>query len=427
MTPHKKPFIRKVFPSGLTGIIVPQKDQRTVTVLVTVEAGSKYETKDKNGLSHFLEHMMFKGTTNRPATSMISELLDGLGAEYNAFTSQEWTGYYAKARAEQFPKLLDVLSDLYLNPLLEVNEIEKEKGVIADELNMYEDLPMRRVGEYFMELLYGDQPAGWPIGGYKEVIRTFTREDFLLYRKSHYVSKATKVIVAGNVNPSQALRMIQKAFAATPKTKKSTKQKVVANDKGSRVFLKEKTSDQAHLVLGFPAFPVGHKDHHIGAVLAGVLGSGMSSRLFRKVRDELGVGYYVRAEQDAYTDHGYFAASAGVTPERIDEVIKAILAEFHSLVVSPVSPEELSKVKEHLIGRMYLALEGTDDLATHYGLAEVMRRPLRTPEEIAKKIQSVTSKDLQRVAKALFHISKARLALIGPYKDKTQFEKLISA
>jgi hypothetical protein len=203
MASQKKPFIRKVFPSGLTGIIVPQKDQRTVTVLVTVEAGSKYETKEKNGLSHFLEHMMFKGTTNRPATSMISELLDGLGAEYNAFTSQEWTGYYAKARSEQFPKLLDILSDLYLNPLLETAEIEKEKGVISDELNMYEDLPMRRVGEYFMELLYGDQPAGWPIGGYKEVIRTFGREDFLLYRKAHYVAKATKVIVAGNVDPKK--------------------------------------------------------------------------------------------------------------------------------------------------------------------------------------------------------------------------------
>jgi predicted Zn-dependent peptidase len=427
MASQKKPFIRKVFPSGLTGIIVPQKDQRTVTVLVTVEAGSKYETKEKNGLSHFLEHMMFKGTTNRPATSMISELLDGLGAEYNAFTSQEWTGYYAKARSEQFPKLLDILSDLYLNPLLETAEIEKEKGVISDELNMYEDLPMRRVGEYFMELLYGDQPAGWPIGGYKEVIRTFGREDFLLYRKAHYVAKATKVIVAGNVDPKKALAMIAKTFASIPKTKKSAKNKVAGNSKGPRVYLKEKTSDQAHLVLGFPGFSVGHKDYHVAAVLAGILGSGMSSRLFRKVRDELGVGYYVRAEQDGYTDHGYFAASAGVTPDRIDEVIVAILQEFKTLATVPVSIEELSKVKEHMIGRLYLWLEGTDDLATHYGLAEVMRRPLRTPEEIAKKIQSVTSKDLLRVAKMLFRPEEARLALVGPYQDKARFEKLLSA
>jgi predicted Zn-dependent peptidase len=425
MASSKKPFIRKVFPSGLTGIVIPQKDQRTVTVLVTVEAGSKYETKEKNGLSHFLEHMMFKGTTNRPATSMISELLDGLGAEYNAFTSQEWTGYYAKTRAEQFPQVLDILSDLYLNPLLETVEIEKEKGVISDELNMYEDLPMRRVGEYFMELLYGDQPAGWPIGGYKEVIRTFTREDFLVYRKAHYVAKATKVIVAGNVDPKKALSMIAKAFATTPKSKKSQKSKVTPNESGPRVHLKAKASDQAHLVLGFPGFPVGHKDYHIASVLSGVLGSGMSSRLFRKVRDEMGVGYYVRAEQDGYTDHGYFAASAGVAPDRIDEVIAAILKEFELLTTTLVSKEELAKVKEHMIGRMYLGLEGTDDLATHYGLAEVMRRPLRTPEEIAKKIQSVKPKDLQRIAKALFKKSEARLALIGPYSDTRHFQKLL--
>lgn len=424
--PTQKPYLRKVFPSGLTGIVVPLKDQRTITVLVTVEAGSKYETKEKNGISHFLEHMMFKGTTTRPQTSVVSELLDGLGAEYNAFTSQEFTGYYAKARSAQFPKLLDILSDLYLNPIFDAGEIEKEKGVIADELNMYEDLPMRRVGEYFMELLYGDQPAGWPIGGYKEGIRTFTREDFLSYRKANYVAKATKVIVSGNVNPKKAMAEIGKAFAALPRTKKDTKTKVKAFSPASHVYLKNKASDQTHLVLGVPAFPIGHKDHHILTVLGGVLGAGMSSRLFRKIRDEMGVGYYVRAGQDSYTDHGYFAASAGVAHNRIDEVIHAIRAEFDRLVKEPVGKEELIKVKEHMIGTMYLALEGTDDLASHYGSAEVLRRPLRTPEEIAKKIQSVTAKDIQRVATALFGRQKPFLALIGPYEDKTHFETLLS-
>ncbi len=423
----KKQFIRKVFPSGLTGIVVPLKDQRTVTVLVTVETGSKYETKEKNGLSHFLEHMMFKGTTNRPQTSIISETLDGLGAEYNAFTAQEYTGYYAKARSAQFPKLLDILSDLYLNPLFDKNEIEKEKGVISDELNMYEDLPMRRVAEYFMELLYGDQPAGWPIGGYKEVIRTFGREDFMRYRNAHYVAKATKVIVSGNVDPKKAMKMIAEKFASIPKSRKSAKVKVAVHAPTSRVFLKHKESDQTHLIYGVPAFPLGHKDYHILSVIGGILGAGMSSRLFRKVRDEMGVGYYVRAGQDAYTDHGYFAASAGVAHDRVDDVILALRNEFKKLTDTPVSKEELEKVKEHMVGTMYLGLEGTDDLATHYGLSEVLRRPLRTPEEIAKKIQSVTVKDIQRVAKALFEREKPYLALIGPYQDKKRFETLLAS
>ena len=385
------------------------------------EAGSKYETKRENGLSHFLEHMCFKGTANRPAASQISTELDGLGVENNAFTGQEFTGYYAKAEAKHFPKLLDILSDLYLNPLFDEEEIRKEKGVIQDEINMYEDLPMRRAGEYFMELLYGDQPAGWSIAGPKELVSTFTRDMFLDYRKRNYVAKATKVIVAGNVSATKTLAMLEKAFAHTPQAKKDKKLKVIESQSKPKVFLKEKESDQTHLVMGFRTVPLTHKDYAPLQVLAGVLGSGMSSRLFRKVRDELGVGYYVRAEQDAYTDHGYLVASAGVAHHRIDEVIDAILEEFRKLRDEQVSKEELIKTKEHLTGRLYLGLEGTDALAELYGFQEVLLKKLRTPDDMAARIRKVTAKDIQAVAKKYFVDKGLNLVLIGPYKDQARF------
>jgi predicted Zn-dependent peptidase len=205
-------FKKKVLPNGLKMIAVPMADNPTVTVLVLVETGSKYESKDKNGLSHFLEHMCFKGTATRPNTSDLSKELDGLGCQYNAFTGQEFTGYYAKGKAGDFSKLLDVVSDLYLNPLFKEEEIEKEKGVIVDEINMYDDMPMQKVGETWMKLLYGDTPAGWSIAGPRDVVRGMKREDFVAYRKAHYVASATTVVVSGNIDAVDAFKDIAKKF-----------------------------------------------------------------------------------------------------------------------------------------------------------------------------------------------------------------------
>ena len=203
-------FNKTILKNGLRVITVPMKDNPTVTVLMMVEAGSKYETKEINGLSHFLEHMCFKGTTKRPKAIDISQELDTVGAQYNAFTSQEYTGYYAKADFKHLDLLLDVVSDMYLNPIFEDKEIEKEKGVIIEEINMYEDLPHRKVQEIFMKLLYGDQPAGWDIAGTKDNIKNIKRSDFLDYRRKHYVPSATTLVVAGRFDEKKVSPIFKK-------------------------------------------------------------------------------------------------------------------------------------------------------------------------------------------------------------------------
>ncbi len=416
---------RKILANGMRMLVVPMADNPTVTVLVLVETGSKYEVKEKNGVSHFLEHMCFKGTTMRPATSDLSKELDTLGCVYNAFTGQEYTGYYAKGKASDFSKLLDILADLYLHPLLKDEEIEKEKGVIVDEINMYDDLPMQKVQEVWMKLLYGEQPAGWPIAGQRDVVRAMNRNDFVAYRTAHYVAGATSVIVSGNVNQHSVFKEIAKKFKEIKISRKGNKKKTNDIQKFPRIAIEYKETDQTHLVLGVRSFSFSDKRNPAVSVLAGILGSGMSSRLFRKIRHEMGVGYYVNAGNSPFTDHGNFSVSAGVANNRLEEVIVAILAEFAYLKKDSVSPEELNKVKEHLVGMMYLGLESSDSLAEYYGIQEVLRHDLQTPKDRERLIRAVTAEDIRIIARKIFITKNLNLALIGPFKDQVSLEGLL--
>jgi predicted Zn-dependent peptidase len=405
--------------NGLRVILVPQPGSLATTAMVSVEAGSKYETKDVNGISHFLEHMCFKGTTKRPKAIDISAELDGLGAEYNAFTSQESTFYYAKAKNENADRILDVVADMYLNPVFDKNEIEKEKGVIIQEINMYEDTPARRVQELFMQRVYGDQPAGWDIAGRKEVIRGIAREDFIKYRSKHYVPQATIVTVSGGFKEKDMVKKIEKHFAVLKSGPKSKKLKVKEVQAKPRELVQFKESDQSHLILGFRAFGA-HDERRLALqVAAEILGGGMSSRLFKKVRDELGAAYYVRAEADLYSDHGLFTMSAGVDHTKIEAVIKAGLEEFKSLRDKLVDEKELQKAKDHLIGGLFLSLETSDQLAGFYAGREVMGLPLTPPKELARKVNAITAAEVKKVVRDVVKNSGLNLALIGPFKKRS--------
>lgn len=401
------------------------QDNPTATVLVLVEAGSKYETKKVNGISHFLEHMCFKGTIKRPKAIDISKELDALGSQYNAFTAQEYTGYYAKSDARHFSKIFDVVSDIYLNSTFPETEMQKEKGVIIEEINMYEDMPPRHVQDLLMKLLYGDQPAGWNIAGEKKNILNMKREDFVNYKKTHYLPEATVLIVAGAVTEREVMREVNKIFSKVSRGKKTGKLKVKEIQKQPQVLLNFKKTDQTHFVLGVRSLNLFDKKNAIISVLGGVLGGGMSSRLFQKLREGMGVGYYVRAYNDAYTDHGFFQISAGVDNKRIEEVIKAVLEECNKLKLELVSKEELEKVKECLIGNMKLSLESSDDIANFYGGQELLKRELKNAEEKAKEIRKVTASQIQDLAKEVFQNKKLNLALIGPFKDKNKFLKIL--
>jgi predicted Zn-dependent peptidase len=417
---------RILFPNGLRLILAEQPASLAATILVLVEAGSEYETKDISGLSHFLEHLCFKGTVERPRPGMIAEELDSLGAEYNAFTGQEYTGYWAKAEKHKVPQLIQIISDLYLNPVFNAAEIEKERGVVIEEINMYEDMPMRKVHDVFTSLLYGDQPAGWDVAGDKEVLKKLLREDFIKYRDERYIAPATAVIVSGSFDAKYVTKEIKKLFGKLPKKNIVPKQKTKESQKTPQVFLKYKKADQSHLVLGVRAFDVFDKRRYALHLLADILGGGMSSRLFHRVREELGAAYYIRADADLYLDHGYLAVSSGVNHPKIYEVIKVILEEFKKLKITPVTEAELQKTKDHFVGNLILGLETSDGLGSFYGEQEIIFRSVHEPAVLMENIRKVTVEDVNAVANDIFLDQNLNLAVIGPGRTKKPFESILT-
>ncbi|PIT93104.1 MAG: hypothetical protein COU06_01740 [Candidatus Harrisonbacteria bacterium CG10_big_fil_rev_8_21_14_0_10_38_8] len=418
-------YKKTVLDNGLTIITVPQSASVATTVLVMVATGSKYEEKKVNGISHFLEHMCFKGTEKRPTAFDITSELDGLGAVNNAFTSQEWTGYFAKVDKTHGERALDIVSDIYLNPVFDASEIEKEKGVIVEEISMYKDMPQRNIYDNFMELLYGDQPAGWGIAGTKEIVKSLTREEFITYREAHYVPSATTVVIAGGFDEEKMISLSKELFSKMQSKEKGSKLMVKEEQSTPAVNLEYKDSDQAHIMIGYRAFGITDKRRYALDVASAVLGSGMSSRLFQVIRDQMGAAYYVHADADLYTDHGYVSVNVGAELSKTEEVIKAVLVEFTKLANSVVSDEELNKVKNHLAGNLLLGLETSDKMSFYYGVQNILEPELATPEEILSRIKSVTPEQIKRVMQELIKPESLNLAVIGPFKDKEKFQKLL--
>lgn len=419
-------FKKKILKNGLRLITVPLEDNPTVTAFVLVEAGTKYETKEQNGISHFLEHMCFKGTEKRPRAVDIATELDQIGAAYNAFTSHEYTGYYAKAAAKHIDTVLDVVSDIYLNPIFRQDEVDREKGVIIEEINMYEDELPRKALELFESVQHGDVPAGWSVLGPKENINTMTAEDFYAYQKKHYVAESTTVIVAGSFDEKEITKKVGNLFAHMNDNMASRKKKVDTTQSKPHIGIEYKKSDQAHMMLGVRGVKLSHTDQTIVNVMAGVLSAGTSSRLWNKLREEMGVCYYVQAFHDSYTDHGALAVWTGVNTSRVEEVMRVLLEELRRFTYELVSEKELKKVQETMVGGMLLGLESSDDVARFFGFQELLRKDIKRPKEVAAKIRSVTPKDIMRVAKKLIKTEKINCALVGPYKDAKRFKKLLA-
>lgn len=418
-------FKKTTLKNGLKIITVPQKNTQAVTVLVLVGTGSKYETKETNGISHFLEHMFFKGTKKRPDKITIAETLDRVGGMYNAFTAEECTGYFAKVAANQFDLALDWVSDIYLRSLLPEKEIAKERNVIIEEINMIYDNPMAYVSTLWSKLLYGDQPAGWDIAGTKESVGKINRGHLADYMANQYVAQNTIVCVAGNIQESRAVNEVKKSFAEIKTTKSFGKEKVIERQTRPESLIHFKETDQTHLCLGVRAYNLSHPKRYAQEVLGIVLGGMMSSRLFIEVREQLGLAYYVRTEVDANLDTGVLMTRAGVDNNNVEKAIAAILKEYRRASREKMASGELKKAKDFIKGKMALVLEGSDDLASFYGLQELLEKRILTPKEIYAKIDQVSAQDVMAVARDIFQDKKLNLALIGPFKDKNGFQKIL--
>ncbi len=419
-------FKKITLKNGLRLILVPQRASQSTTVLVLFGVGSKYETKQLNGISHFLEHMFFKGTKKRPSTLTVSEALDRVGGQYNAFTDKEMTGYWAKVAPDYLDTALDWVSDILLNSKFEKQEIQREKGVIKEEINMYQDTPMRYVGKLWEGLLYGDQPAGWFIAGTKETVDKMTRQDFLSYLRTHYRVQNAVVCLAGKLpSETQLKNKVSKYFSQMAKGSSPDKLAVKEKQSKSGMLIHYKATDQTHLCLGVRAYDIFHKDRYALMVLSAILGGMMSSRLWIAVREKRGLAYYVRTSAQAYTDSGFLMTQAGVANNKAEEAIEAILKEYRRIRDQKVPADEIKKVKDNLMGSLRLGLETSDELASWVGLQEILKKEILTPKLLFSKIKAVSAQDLQRVARDIFQPQKLNLALIGPFKERAKFEKLL--
>ena len=420
-------FKKTTLKNGLRVISVPQKNAEAVTVLVLVGTGSKYETREISGISHFLEHMYFKGTEKRKRPIDVAEALDKVGGIYNAFTSQEYTGYFAKVEKSHFDLALDWVSDIFLNSTLPKEEIEKEKKVIIEEINMIFDHPMAHVGYLWLKLLYGDQPAGWNIAGTKESVLGLKREQLINYRRKQYTAENTILCLSGDISNKNALFLSQKYFLEIKEGIPKKKLKVKERQKKPQCLLEEKKIDQTHLCLGVRAFDVFHPLKYVQEILAAILGEGgmMSSRLFVEVREKLGLAYYINTVTEEDSDTGFLMTRAGVDNQRAEKAIATILSEYKKISLEKVPDHEIKKAKENIKGKLALFLETSDAKASFYAGQEILEKKILTLEEIFREVDKVSADDILKVAKLIFRPENLNLALIGPFKDKEKFEKLL--
>ena len=410
--------------NGLRIITVPQGNTEAVTILVLAGTGSKYEKKETSGISHFLEHMFFKGTKKRPDKLEVAETLDRVGGIYNAFTGEDYTGYFAKVSADKFELALDWVSDIFLNSLLPEKEAEKEKGVITEEINMIYDNPMAYVGVLWSELLYGDQPAGWNIAGTKETVAKMTRQKLSDYMASQYVATNTVVCVAGRIK-NNIENKIKNYFSHIRTSPFSIKQKVVECQTRPECLLHFKETDQTHLCFGVRGRNLFHPQRYVQDILGVILGGMMSSRLFMEVRDKLGLAYYIRTDAETNPDTGYLVTQAGVDNKNAEKAVSVILREYKKIAKENVPSGELKKAKDHVVGKMALLLEPSDALASLHGSQELLGRKILTPEEIYAKINEVSVADILKLARDIFRPEKLNLAIIGPFKNKGIFQRLL--
>ncbi len=421
-------FDSQRLPNGMQLITAPMHETQAVTVLFLFKVGSRYETKSENGLSHFLEHMFFKGTEKRPTTLDISQELDSLGADYNAYTGEERTGYYISCAANEFPTALDVLADMLYGSKFEEAEINREKGVIVEEIKMYRDSPMSYLAEVAKQVAFGDSSLGRDIAGTPESVNRFSRADFLRHRDSHYNPQNTIVVVAGNPDNHNWAELLTKTLADRPAGAGQKFETQTINGNDPTVLIGTKPVDQAHICLMH--YGLNHTDPKLETleVLSNILGGTMSSRLFVEVRERRGLAYYANSSLDTFHDIGLFEANAGVDPKKLDEALSVIVQEINNLKTEPVSAAELKRAKQNITGRMSLRLEDSHSIARYLANDLLELGAIEQPEAYLKKVDAVNEQAILDLANQLFKPEMRRLAVVGPLeaKDQDRLKQIIS-
>ena len=419
-------YERTTLSNGLRVLTAPLPHAQSVACYIMLAAGSRYEDASNRGIAHFAEHMFFKGTEKRPTSRDLTTIVDGMGGEFNAFTSKEYTGYYIRCAGAERDTALDVLVDMIRNSKFDSEELEREKGVILEEMNMYFDTPRDYVSSVYEELLFGDNPLGWETLGKRETVKAATRETFTNYLDHWYTPARMVVGLAGMVGDDLHPRLEELLGDLAGNGTGMPAPADVVRSAEPQVRLHTKDSDQAQICIGVPSYPLAHPDRYALQLLGTVLGTGMSSRLFLEVRERRGLAYYVYGLNSAYTDAGTLYAQGGVDIQRVDEAITVIAEQFRQMATELVPSDELEKARALAKGRFVLQTESPNGLLLFGLRREVLEGRAVEPGELLAGLDSVTAEDVQRVAQDVIANQGMRLAVIGPFDDPARFEKLLA-
>lgn len=417
-------YERTVLANGLRVVTSYMPHTRSVSINLFVGAGSRYESDEQAGVSHFLEHMLFKGSRKRPSARQISEEIEGIGGVSNAATDKELTVYYAKVGHQHFARTFDILADIVRNPIFDPAELEKERAVIIEELNAIEDDPADLVSVLYEETMWPHQPLGRETGGTRETVQRLSREEIIAYWRRQYVPENVVVAVAGNVTHDAVVRQTEALLGDWERAPFGGWVAAVDGQDGPRVGLRSKKTEQAHLALGVPGYSSTHPDRFALDLLNTILGEGMSSRLFLEVRERLGLAYDVSSYILRFFDTGAAVVSAAIEPQKVAPTVEAVRRELEKLKGEVPEPE-LAKAREFRKGRIQLGLEDTGAVARWLGAQELRLGTIMTVDEVLDQYDRVTPDDLRRVASQLFAAERLNLAVVGPYRSEARLADLL--
>jgi predicted Zn-dependent peptidase len=422
-------YKRIKLPNGVRVVLVPQPAAASVTFQANYEVGSRYEPDSLIGASHFIEHMCFKGTKRRPSTKLISQELDAVGAEYNAYTDYDHTSYHVRLQPDKLALGVDIIEDMVHGALYRAKDCQSEVGVISEELNMYEDNPMMTVNEQMQEELFPNATIGRRIGGTPATVAAIKRAEMIKYFKQYYRPSRMVVVVAGNFDPAEAERLIVAKYGEMwePKTKAKPykRWRSPKTGRGPVCRVVTKPTEQAQLSIGWEGLPFGHAQSAALAVLGNILGGTMSSRLMISIRDQHGLAYFIHTNMQAFQDTGVFLIQSGLAKDNVAAALELVAKELKAIKAKPVTSKELKRSQENIKGRLLLGLEETMNLAGWYARRELLAKKIVTPEQRIQQIMEVTAADVQRVAKQVLQSKRAAMAVIGPFEDGREFVKRI--
>jgi len=417
-------YKKDILDNGLKVITCPMPHTRSVSVLFSVNIGSCYESDAEAGISHFIEHMCFKGTKKRGSSRAISEAIERVGGIMNGGTDREITSYWCKLASQHFEMAVDVIIDLLRNPLFRSDDVDKERQVIIEEINIGLDSPQQRVGMIFDELMWPGKPLGRDIAGSKETVNATTRDQMLQYLNNAYTPANMLVSIAGNFKAEKAMELLGQATSGWQGGKAPEYRESKVEQDGPRTKIEYRETEQVNLVLGMEAPSIFHPDRFAVFLLNTMLGVGMSSRLFTEIREKLGLAYDIHSYVEPLRETGVFAIRAGIDPEQTGKALQAILQQL-AVIRDGISEAELKKAREMITGRLLLRMEDSGNVAGWYGEQEILTGKIMSVKDVSKAIRNVTLEDIKRVAGNLFTTDKLNLAIVGPIKDDGSIAKLM--